>query len=101
MVIRHPIGAAFIALSVAGAWSLPAFAAEVPVPAVEAPAPDVVKTAAPAKVTKPRLVKSRVVKPRFVRRFWWHRPIRVATVDWRLTSGCRTCGSYTFIGIGF
>jgi len=102
MMIRHRIGAAFIALAVAGAWSLPAAAADVPAPAAEAatttpPAPDVVKTAAPAaKVTKPRVVRHRVVK-----RFWRHRPIRIAAVDWTWGRSHSWGVSHVILGVGF
>ena len=100
MVIRHQIGAAFIALALAGAWTLPAPAAEVTAPPAEAaaaPAADVAKTAAPAaKVTKPRVVKRRVVK-----RFWRHRPIRVAAVDWTWSRSHSWGVSHVVLGVGF
>ena len=100
MVIRHQIGAAFIAFALAGAWALPAPAAEVTAPAAEeaaVPAPDVVKTAAPAaKVTKPMVAKRRVVK-----RFWRHRPIRVAAADWTWTRSHSWGVSHVVLGVGF
>jgi hypothetical protein len=100
MVIRHQIGAAFIALALAGVWTLPAPAAEVPAPGTEvpgAPAPEVVKTAAPvAKVTKPRVVRHRVVK-----RFWRHRPIRVAVAGWQWGGSPHWAVSHVVLGVGF
>ena len=79
MVTRHRIGAAVIALALAGVWTLPAPAAEVPVspaPAAEAPAspdPKTTRTAAPV---------AKVVKHRVVKRFGRHRPIRLVANDW-------------------
>ena len=105
MVIRHQIGAAFIALTLAGAWAVPASAADEPAPAAEAattpatttPAPDVVKTAAPtAKVTKPRVVRHRVVK-----RFWRYRPVRVAAADWTWARSHSWGVSHVILGVGF
>jgi hypothetical protein len=97
MVIRHQIGAAFIALALAGVWSLPAPAAEVPAPTAEAPAADVVKTAAPAA----KVTKHRVVKPRHVKRFWRHRPIRVAAAAWSWSGSPRWAVSHVILGVGF
>ena len=100
MVIRHQIGAAFIALALAGVWCPLALAAEVPVPAAEAPAaptPDVVKTAAPAA----KVTKHRVVKPRHVKRFWRHRPIRVAAAAWSWSGSPRWAVSHVILGVGF
>jgi hypothetical protein len=100
MVIRHRIGAVLIGLALAGAWALPAPAAEVPAPAAEAPAapaPDVVKTAAPAaKVVKPRVVRHKVVK-----RFWRHRPMRVAAAAWSWGGSPRWAMSHVVLGVGF
>ena len=103
MMIRHRIGAVFIALAVAGAWTLPVRAAEEPAPAAEvtaaaAPATtDTIKTAAPAaKVTKPRVVRHRVVK-----RFWRYRPIRVAVADWTWARSHSWSGSHVILGGGF
>jgi hypothetical protein len=100
MVTSHRIGAALIALTLAGAWTLPARAAEEPAPAAEAttaPAPDVAKTAAPsARVTKPR-----VVKPRVVKRYWRHRPIRVAATGWQWGGSHHWSVSHVILGVGF
>lgn len=97
MVTRHRIGAAVIALALAGVWTIPAPAAEVPAPAAEAPAPDVVKTALPAsKATKPR-----VVKPRLAKKLWRHRPIRVASAAWSWGGSHRWAVSHVVLGVGF
>src|SRR5262249_25819314 len=105
MATSHRIGAALIALTLAGALALPVRAAEEPAPAVEAttatarttPAPDVVKTAAPAaKVTKPRAARHRVVK-----RFWRYRPIRVAAADWTWARSHSWGASHVILGVGF
>jgi len=58
---------------------------------------DVVKTAAPAaKVTKPRVVRHRAAK-----RFWRHRPIRVAAVDWTWGRRYSWGVSHVILGVGF
>jgi hypothetical protein len=100
MATKHQIGAALIALALAGAWALPARADEVPAPAAEAPtapAPDVIKAAEPvAKATKPR-----VVRPRVAKRVWRHHPIRVATAAWQWGGGYRWAASHVVLGVGF
>src|ERR1700680_2141751 len=100
MMINKRIGISLIALALAGAWALPAPAAEVPVPAAEAPAtpaPDVVKTAAPvAKATKPR-----VVRPRVVRKFWRHRPIRFVAAESPARAHYHHGVSYLVLGVAY
>ena len=97
MMIGKRVGIAVIALALAGAWALPASAAEEPAPAAEAPGPDVVKTALPAsKATKPR-----VVKPRLVKKLWRHRPIRVASAAWSWGGSHRWAVSHVVLGVGF
>jgi hypothetical protein len=95
MTIRRRIGATFVALALAGVWTLPAPAAEVPAPAAEvpaAPAPDVVETAAPApKVMKPRVVKK-------VRR---HRPIRLVAAGWPGHASYRGSAHYLVLGVAY
>jgi hypothetical protein len=107
MVTSHGIGTALIALTLAGAWTLPVRAAEEPAsapevtapaaPATTKPASDMIKTAAPAaKVTKPRVVRHRVVK-----RFWRYRPIRVAVADWTWARSHSWSASHVILGVGF
>ena len=103
MTIRKRMGISLIALALVGTWALPAPAADeqaAPAPAAEvpaAPAPDVVKTAAPTA----KVVKHRVVKPRIVKRFWRHRPIRVAVADWPWIRSHQWAVSHVVLGVGF
>jgi hypothetical protein len=95
MTIRKRVGIALIAFAVAGAWTVPALAAEEPTPVAEAtpaPAPDVVKTAAPV---------AKVVKPRVVKRYWRHRPIRVASATSSWGGNHRWAVSHVILGVGF
>jgi hypothetical protein len=97
MTIGKRVGIAVVAFTVAAAWALPAPAAEVsttPAPATEAqgaPAPKV-KTATPAPKVK---------KKRIVRKFWRHRPIRVASVDWSWSRSHHWAVSHVVLGVGF
>jgi hypothetical protein len=95
MTIRRRIGATFVALALAGVWTLPAPAAEVPAPAAEvpaAPAPDVVETAAPAP---------KVMKPRVVKKFRRHRPIRLVAAGWPAHAGYRGGAHYLVLGVAY
>jgi hypothetical protein len=100
MTIRKRVGISLIALALVGTWALPASAADEPAVAAEvpaAPAPDAVKTASPvAKAMKPRVAKHRVVK-----RFWRHRPIRVAVTEWPVRASYHSAVSYLVLGVGF
>jgi hypothetical protein len=98
MMIGKRIGISLIALALAGVATLPAPAAEVPVsptPAAEAPAspgPKTTRTAAPV---------AKLVKPRVVKRFWRHRPIRLVAAEWHVHAGYRASVSYLVLGVAY
>jgi hypothetical protein len=85
MTISQRVGISLIASAVAGAWALPAAAAEPPA------SPAVHKVVRTAMVKKSRMAKN-------LRR---HRPIRLVSAEWPLGAGYRGGASYLVLGVGF
>jgi hypothetical protein len=96
-MIGKRVGIAVIALTVAGAWALPASAGEVSV----APTPAAEVAVAPTTTPRTAGPAHRVVKPRVVKRFWRHRPIRVAAAEWSSGGGRHWAVSHVVLGVGF
>ena len=104
MAIRHRVGAAFIALALAGAWALPAPAAEPTASGTEVTAPAAEPAVSPApKAVRTATVKKKAVrtKVRTAKKFWRHRPIRLASADWPVRSSYHSGVSYLVLGVGF
>jgi hypothetical protein len=78
MMISKRVGAAFLAVTLGGAWIVPAPAAELPV----LPAPKVVRTAGVKKVRR-------------------HRPIRLVAADWPAHAAYRANVSYLVLGVAY
>jgi hypothetical protein len=87
MTISQRVGISLIACALAGAWALPATAAELPA------SPAVHKVVRTAMVKKPR--RHRPI--RLVR----HRPIRLVSAEWPLGARYRGGASYLVLGVGF
>jgi len=117
MRIGKQVGVSLVALALAGGLALSASGAEGPIspapaaeaPATPAPAAESSARSAPAaeapaaKVVKTAARSHRVVKTRVAKRFWRHRPIRVAAAEWWPSAGVRHYGSahYLVLGVGF
>jgi hypothetical protein len=98
MMIGKRIGISLVALTLVGAWALPASAADEPAataPAAEesvSPPPKAAKTEAPtAKVAKTAVVKK-------VRR---HRPVRLVAAEWSGRAVYRSSAHFLVLGVAY